>query len=279
MSPKRKKKMKVLTIPDVHGRKFWLTAVEQHIDDCDKVVFLGDYLDPYTFFEGITKREAIENFKEMLEFAEKHTDKVVMLLGNHDITYISQYFYRNADGGRHDKKNEHEIKSLFRKHLDLFRLIYEAKNGSGKVWFSHAGITRGWYEAHKEFFGTENNEAMIPERINKCFKDNPSCAFLTDISAVRGGRQMYGSMVWADVEEHEYSDGFEGAYQVFGHTQPGRYPIISDKYACLDCHRTFIVNVNDNSKITIDEIQQDDEEQRASQDSEDARKGGGDGTQ
>lgn len=78
---------------------------------------------------------------------------------------------------------------------------------------------------------------------------------------------MFGSMVWADVEEHEYSDGFEGVYQVFGHTQPGLYPIIRDKYACLDCHRAFIINVNDNSKITIDEIQQDDEEQRASQDS------------
>ena len=39
---------KVLILPDIHGRQFWKKPCE-NIDNYDKVVFLGDYLDPYNF--------------------------------------------------------------------------------------------------------------------------------------------------------------------------------------------------------------------------------------
>lgn len=74
---------KILIIPDIHGRKFWHKA-EEIIDKVDKVVFLGDYLDPYPH-EGIFVDEAIQEFKQILEFKEKYNDKVVLLTGNHKI--------------------------------------------------------------------------------------------------------------------------------------------------------------------------------------------------
>lgn len=43
---------KILIIPDVHGRTFWKYAID-NIDKYDKVIFLGDYLDPY-FWEVIS---------------------------------------------------------------------------------------------------------------------------------------------------------------------------------------------------------------------------------
>ena len=46
----------ILIIPDVHGRLFWKKAVET--GDYEKVVFLGDYVDPYEL-EGITDEEAL----------------------------------------------------------------------------------------------------------------------------------------------------------------------------------------------------------------------------
>ena len=82
---------KVLVLPDVHGREFWKKPCE-NIDDFDKVVFLGDYLDPYDF-DGITVKMAIENFKQIIDFAKKNTDKVVLLLGNHDMPYFSDTYY------------------------------------------------------------------------------------------------------------------------------------------------------------------------------------------
>ena len=36
-------------IPDVHGRKFWRSAVQGHEED--KIIFLGDYVDPYDWEE------------------------------------------------------------------------------------------------------------------------------------------------------------------------------------------------------------------------------------
>ena len=63
---------KVIILPDIHGRTFWKYALE-HIDEFDKVIFLGDYLDPYPH-EGITFDESVENFKEILEFKKNNID-------------------------------------------------------------------------------------------------------------------------------------------------------------------------------------------------------------
>ena len=38
---------RILVLPDVHGRLFWKEPVQKYIDVVDRVVFLGDYLDPY----------------------------------------------------------------------------------------------------------------------------------------------------------------------------------------------------------------------------------------
>ena len=74
---------KVLIVPDVHGRKFWHKAMEM-IDEVDQVVFLGDYLDPYSR-EGITFEDALIEFEEILDFKKAYPDKVVLLVGNHKI--------------------------------------------------------------------------------------------------------------------------------------------------------------------------------------------------
>ena len=70
--------MKILVIPDVHGRTFW-HAAKEIIDNVDKVVFLGDYLDPYPE-EGITPDDALSEFCKILAFKDKYPDKVVLLI-------------------------------------------------------------------------------------------------------------------------------------------------------------------------------------------------------
>ena len=75
--------MKILVIPDVHGRTFWHVAKEI-VDNVDKVVFLGDYLDPYPE-ENITPDDALIEFCKILEFKEQYMNKVVLLIGNHEI--------------------------------------------------------------------------------------------------------------------------------------------------------------------------------------------------
>ena len=56
----------LLIIPDIHGRLFCISATRKYPDL--PVIFLGDYLDPYTYYEEILPSEAFANFKEILDF-------------------------------------------------------------------------------------------------------------------------------------------------------------------------------------------------------------------
>ena len=75
----------MIIIPDVHGRRFWRDAVKGHEED--KIVFLGDYVDPYEW-EGITPGDAFLELKDIIAFKKAHPDNVTLLLGNHDLGYL-----------------------------------------------------------------------------------------------------------------------------------------------------------------------------------------------
>lgn len=75
--------MKIIVNPDVHGRHFWEESAKL-INEMDKIIFLGDYFDPYDF-EKISVKEAIKNFKKILEFKKNNIDKVILLFGNHKL--------------------------------------------------------------------------------------------------------------------------------------------------------------------------------------------------
>ena len=75
----------LLIIPDIHGRLFWISATKKYPKL--PVIFLGDYLDPYTYYEEILPSEALVNFKEILDFKKANMERVTLLLGNHDIHY------------------------------------------------------------------------------------------------------------------------------------------------------------------------------------------------
>ena len=74
----------ILIIPDVHGRTFWKEPVKN--EEFDHIVFLGDYLDPYPQ-EGITQRQAFENFKEPLNNTLIN-DAKIELIGNTTATTL-----------------------------------------------------------------------------------------------------------------------------------------------------------------------------------------------
>ena len=114
---------KILVLPDIHGRRFWKKPCE-NIEDYDKVIFLGDYLDPYDF-EGITVIDAIKNFKEIIEFKKNNVDKVILLLGNHDMPYFSSdYYFFSHYHCRHSEKHHKTIATLFEQNRDFFKIAH-----------------------------------------------------------------------------------------------------------------------------------------------------------
>ena len=226
-------KKPLVIIPDVHGRSFWRTAVKAH--PYDEYVFLGDYLDPYPD-EGISQEEAFNGLIDITDFKQRNPDRVTLLWGNHDLHYL----YPEMMGSRYDIRNARRNVQYFWDHQSLFKMAYETKVGEKRYLFSHAGVGRGWLE--QSFTGTENVD-ITAELFNTLIGYPPFMDTLGDMSALRGGRKAYGSMIWADVEEHLMEQNqYPDIVQVFGHSMVGKPLNIEDRVYCLDCSKAFILD-------------------------------------
>lgn len=205
--------MNVLIVPDVHGRTFWRKAKEL-IDQYDKVVFLGDYLDPYSY-EGITPEIAFPEFIDIIEFKKANPEKVTLLLGNHDLHYVSPYFIYSS---RRDYMNYGNYQKIFEDNKDLFS-CFEVIKSSDNTWlFSHAGVTKEWLNQNKLSL-----EELLKKTLDELL-DNKGIkwgSLLEQVSYYRGGDLPYGSPVWADI--HEFVDDTpnldDNITQIVGHNQ------------------------------------------------------------
>lgn len=226
---------KVLIVPDVHGRKFWHKAMEM-VDEVDQVVFLGDYLDPYSR-EGITFEDALVEFEGILAFKENYPDKVVLLVGNHDMHYIKTEFMNCS---RLNVWRRTEVHDLFMNNIDKLQLIHEVDN----YLFSHAGVYLDWIKKY---------EITLEELFDfKKFLEK-RWQTLEDVSYTRGGWDKVGSCIWADIREsveHELPVMFKK--QIVGHTQMESKPYITTRIACLDVRQCFILDTETDEIMGID---------------------------
>lgn len=262
-----------IVIPDVHGRTFWKTVFERyHQEEFPNIpiIFLGDYVDPYSF-EGVDKEFAIENFKEIIDVAKKDK-RVHLLIGNHDM----HYWYDAPYKCRVDKKNYNIIKDIFLQNFTLFNIAYEEMIDDEKFLYTHAGVTRYWLEHLKRIgeIGLEINigkmkESQIPfcemlrdmtpdaEKLNKMKLNFQGQANLWMASYERGGEYSDGSCIWADLSEWFYNmSEIPGLWQVFGHSRWSKkdpdnlYVDYERKFACVDTASSWIIT-NDKQFIKV----------------------------
>ena len=235
-----------MCVGDVHGRSFWKKAVEENFNKVDKVIFNGDYLDPYPW-EGITRKDAIRNFEEIINFKSEHKNKVILLLGNHDLPYIDKRnFYTRS---RYDSSNAWHIERMFRSNRNLFQLAHEEYINGKRYLFTHAGLIPKWYESHRDIIGE-----LTIDNLNHLLDNPQGIKALCEVTRYRGGYDRYGSIVWLDVhdmtdaiqlslevEGKTVNDDLPWEYQVIGHSQQEEHPIITKEFACLDCRKAFIL--------------------------------------
>lgn len=207
--------MKIIVLPDVHGRRFWEIARDR-IDECDKVVFIGDYFDPYSF-EGISELDAIKNFREIELFAKEYPEKVVMLLGNHDLPYFSEEY--RALSTYHCRWSP-EWHSVIAYMLEANRELFKVAHVEDDVLFTHAGCSSLWLRS------IDSKAASLPDlvtELNMLPSTEEGLRKLFMVSYHRGGCDDAGSCVWADVNElvnppMDLHVGGKAVKQVFGHT-------------------------------------------------------------
>lgn len=233
--------LKIITIPDLHGKDVW-----QQIDPkiYDKIIFLGDYVDaPHrkatdiAQIDGMNQRvlineehgrtnaEILYNLTKIIELKNKYPDKVVLLLGNHDVPYI--YHIKNkslqrtmmCSGYRYSMENELAV--LFNNNIKKFKIAHRIEN---VVW-SHAGITPQAYNAYFKNKLNDNLDLLVDE-LNMWFVLNEPELFY--VSQKRGGSMPHGSILWADKTEwtkEEYKFPF---IQIVGHSHVDKISYLYD---------------------------------------------------
>lgn len=276
---------KIVIIPDVHGRKFWKDAVDmfpQSTYPNMQIVFLGDYLDPYTGYEDITKEDAFTNFLEIIDYA-KRDSRITLLIGNHD-----WHYFVYLDTCRIDYARGRQIEQIFKENINMFRLHKVIELNGTKYLFTHAGITQNWLDdiaymaiqqrnewnpgdpSSPNYVDTKDderyqwickianiNKTYDIELLEKCLEKYDDAFYScipSMISRERGGWYPHGSIIWADVHEHLYYNHIDEYYQIFGHTMP--YPNndqyayeINSNWAMIDASQAFVIDDSNCLKI------------------------------
>ena len=154
---------KILVIPDVHGRIFWKEPVKKYMDAVDRVVFLGDYLDPYEDEDGLAD-DIYQNLMEIINLKLDNRGKVVLLKGKHDQHYYSKMYRDLAAGSRMDEQNWDKYHEVFGDYRSLFQFAHmEIVNGITYV-FTHAGVTLYWlHKVNTNMWQLPDNEVSVAD--------------------------------------------------------------------------------------------------------------------
>lgn len=206
-----KEKLKILTIGDVHGCKNWLKFADCKIlsevpnleTDFDYYVFVGDYTDSFE----LTNVEILDTLKKIVQFKLNYPDKVILLLGNHDLSYWYSIKYMqeyNCSGNRPEAF--YDLNDMFRNNGDIFQVAFQIDN---YIW-THAGIHAGWYNVEFPYTSTK-----IADDLNGSFRFAEKSLF--DCSRKRGGPHRQGGPFWADKIE-TWTKPLKGYHQIVGHT-------------------------------------------------------------
>ncbi len=197
--------MKVQVIGDIHGRIKWKPLIDE---SCDKIIFIGDYVDSYTI-DNITIKD---NLLDIIEYKKRNIDLVELIIGNHDMQYIYFPEYRCA-GFRPEMAPD--LQMIFRDNVNLFKIAYQFEDHL----FTHAGVTKNWLkwaEDKLKLYGY-SNLGNLGEALNN-MNETSNRWVLNNVGYGRGGlRGDYGGPTWADKKE-TWFDAIPGLKQYVGHT-------------------------------------------------------------
>ena len=207
---------RVIICGDLHGRNSWR---EINPELYDKIILLGDYVDSY----DVKNIDMIDNLKEIIAFKKAYYNKVILLLGNHCISYLYQYEGYICSGFR--PAISLDLYDLYNKNIDLFQIAFQYKN----YIFSHAGITNKWAKTYKKDinaafkalkikFKLKNKNYTLVEKINWLQYSEWGRQLIFSFDSIRSGNPLLvGGCLWVDRLNSRY-DSLTGFHQFVGHT-------------------------------------------------------------
>ena len=237
-----------MSIGDIHGNEKWKLAIfktfakyekwRKAVDDpkrdlqslqaehptlyaMDKIIFVGDYVDSFTASNVVMKN----NLENLVHLKKTLPDKIVLLLGNHDLQYIVEGNY--CTGYRPEMWLD--FREIFSKNIDCFQFAYGHESNIGErckntLW-THAGVTEGWLESLKQIIDSpnfkyfsefENWKSMkVEDLLNKALEYRLPVLFTVDANS--GGSAKYAGPLWVRPKSLT-KNAITGFDQVVGHT-------------------------------------------------------------
>lgn len=194
--------MKQLVIGDIHGKTLWKELVAQ--ETFDKIIFVGNYVDSLEH----TGAEQLHNLKEIIQYKKDNPDKVVLLIGNHDLHYILPEISKYSG---YQSAMQPDFYKLFTDNKELFQAAYEP---IPNVVVVHAGITQTW---------AENNgwdgEVNIVDFTNELWKYKPGQFHFTPGDHYNPyGDEICQTPVWVR-NNSLLIDAIPGIIYIVGHTR------------------------------------------------------------
>lgn len=200
--------MKFIVIGDLHGKSCWRQV---DIYNYDKIIFIGDYVDGP---ETMSDTEIVDNLHALITLKINNPDKIILLLGNHDIHYLHFPLFRGS--GLRITIQE-KLTHIFQTYANLFQVAYQA----GNYLFTHAGVNQLWYNEflnHPAIYPLIEKGDTLADLLNKIEARFPEQrAMLHKIGAPRGGAG-FGGITWADSTELK-SAMLMGYHQIVGHSR------------------------------------------------------------
>lgn len=248
---------KIAVIGDVHCRTDWQKI--KNLLDYDRIIFMGDYFDPYEY--NISYDERLDNFEKILQLKKENPHKVILLFGNHDLHYLPEIRQKY---GRYDNHMavHYKIGERFEEMLKAGTLQIAYTEPGTDLFFIHSTLSAKWYNLHVlhknaleaqesgiiEIAPTEKARLELEVQLNNL---NPLAYDFSDVYwDVYGYDESQGPLWWRCMNQYGYGlqEGWimRGITQVNGHTQRNGL----ETYRCKSGCQVVLVDILGKGKYT-----------------------------
>lgn len=225
--------MKCLFCGDLHTKHHIFDRVKQLGADYDKVIFLGDYCDDWD-----TVPDASYNLlKSLIDYKIANPDKVILLLGNHDLSEWQSGVFRCSG---FNPLTSNLITPLMHDNWQHFQIACLIDG-----WLcSHAGFTASWVDKYLPNCDTVekiiNKLQYSYEHRNDDDESERIFYGLSGVGSARGGWD-FPSPIWTDANEL-IEDFLPDVKQIIGHTPMPTISIVNEygrQFCFCDTHSLF----------------------------------------
>jgi len=241
--------IKRIIVGDIHGRWNILKKIYDK-ENPQEIIILGDYFDSF----NIHPVDQMECYDKIINLRKEHLVKYhngfQMLIGNHDIHYLSSYPGKCSG---YNLETENYASYRISRDIDKEILKFAYIDEINKTIYSHAGVSMPWF-----------NDWIK----SKSLSDINTIEFKAFQFTYKNGGDFYGSSVYNSplwirpegLRDHEYTewDGNNGIVwsQVFGHTEPNapyHWNNCGADFYGIDCiNRAYLVEILDDNYVLLD---------------------------